>query len=84
MGSDTSDRDLKTVFKDKRIIDQAIRYAVKDPEVIQTLAEDVASELAEQMEDDPVVRTRLLKACMTNPEFKKKVLEELRAELRDD
>lgn len=50
---------------------------------VNELAEDIADELSEQMEDDPELRRKIVDAAVANPEFKKRIVKKLVEELSD-
>jgi len=76
--------DVRRMLKDDGLVDEIISSLVSDPRVLSELAEDVADELEDLLEDDPTFRRKIVEAAISNPEFKKNVLDSLVAEMSDD
>lgn len=83
MGMDISTADVATLLKDNKLVDEIVKKVVGDPEALGELAEDVADQMAECLEDDPAIRQRILNGAFASPEFKKRIVEELVDELGD-
>lgn len=71
------------LLQDENFVKEVISKVVENPEVLDELAEDVADELAEIIEDDPTIRKKIIDAAITNPDFKKRIVKELIDELGD-
>lgn len=67
------------------VFDLALKHVTPGSEVseVNELAEDIADELSEQMEDDPELRRKIVDAAVANPEFKKRIVKKLVEELSD-
>lgn len=76
--------DVRQMLTDETLVDDIITGLVNDPDVLQELAEDVADELEDLLEDDPTFRKKIVDAAISNPDFKKSVIQELISEMRDD
>lgn len=76
--------DVRQLLTDETLVDDIITGLVNDPDVLQELAEDVADELEDLLEDDPTFRKKIVDAAISNPDFKKSVIQELISEMRDD
>ncbi len=83
MGLDLSQADIQSVLKDETLVNDVVKKVIEDPEVLADLAEDLADEIAEQLEDDPVIRQKLITAAIKSPDFKNRVIRELADELSD-
>lgn len=83
MGMDISTDDIATLLKDNKLVDEIVKKVVNDPEALGELAEDVADQMADCLEDDPAIRQRILKGAFASSEFKKRVVEELIDEIGD-
>jgi len=84
MGYDIAKKDIKTLLGDDKLIAHIVRKITADKEALENLAGDVAEELASSIEDNPGIKKRLVKAALSNPKFKKKVIKELVDGLEDD
>lgn len=71
------------LLQDENFVKEVISKVVENPGVLDELAEDVADELADVMEDDPVIKKKIIDAAITNPDFKKRIVKELINELGD-
>ncbi len=71
------DTDVQTILKDKTLVNELIEAVVEDPETVSALAEDVASELGDLLEDDPSFRKKIVEAATSKPEFKTQVIKTL-------
>lgn len=83
MGFDISRADIMKVLDDESLVDEVVKKVVDDPDVLADLAEDMADEIADYLEDDPVIRQKLMDAAIKSPDFKKRVIKELVDELGD-
>ena len=61
-----------------------IKRAVASPEVIENLAEEIADELSDFMEDDPQFRNRLVTEALKRDDFRQQVIDKLVEEINDD
>jgi len=77
------DTDVQTMLKDKTLVNKVIQAAAKAPEAMSELAEDVADEIEDLLEDDPGYRRKFLKAAKSNPQFKTQVIRKLVEEISD-
>lgn len=76
--------DVRQLLNDESLVDDIIAALVSDPKVLQELAEDVADELEDLLEDDPMFRKKIVDEAISNPEFKKSVIQQLISEMTDD
>lgn len=83
MGLELSREDIQSVLQDETLVNDVVKKVIEDPEVLADLAEDLADEIAEQLEDDPVIRQKLIDAAIKSPDFKKRVIRELADEFGD-
>lgn len=83
MGFNISRADIMKVLDDESLVDEVVKKVVDDPDVLADLAEDMADEIADYLEDDPAIRQKLMDAAIKNPDFKKRVIKELVDELGD-
>ena len=76
--------DVRQLLTDETLVDDIIAALVNDPNVLQELAEDVADELEDLLEEDPTFRKKIVDEAISNPEFKKSVIQQLITEMADD
>ena len=60
---------------------EAAKAIAEDPQTMDSLAEDIASEMEDELEDNQEIRKQIVDAAMANPEFKKKIAVKLTEEL---
>ena len=83
MGIDVSKADARKVLDDKKFMDEVVRKALADPEVLEGLAESVADEISEVIEEDPRYTQKIIEAVRQDAGFKKQVVKALIDELSD-
>lgn len=83
MGFDLSRSDIQSILKDETLIDEVVKKVIEDPDAVSDLAEDLADEISEYLEDDPVIKQKLVNAAIGNPDFRKRVIKDLVDELGD-
>jgi len=75
--------DVKTLVQDEKMVAEIVKALVEDPLVLRELANDVASELEDLIEDDMTFKKKLIAAAVATPEFKKRVIRSLIEEIAD-
>lgn len=65
--------DVRRLLQDGDLKAGIAKAVAEDPSALNDLAEDIADEL----EDDPEFKKQLIDAAMANPEFKQKVVREV-------
>jgi len=83
MGMDIKTADVETLLKDNKLVNEIVKKVVDDPEALGELAEDVADEMAECLENDPAIKQKIINGAFASPEFKKRIVEELVSEFAD-
>jgi len=83
MGMDINKADVLNLLQDEKLIDDVVKRVVDDPEVLDDLAEEVADEMSDYLEDDPVIKQKIINAALGNADFKKRVVRELVDEIGD-
>ncbi|MBS1259516.1 MAG: hypothetical protein MAG551_02588 [Candidatus Scalindua arabica] len=73
----------RQMLEDESLVDEIVAAVVSDKKVLQELAEDVADELEDILEDDPTFRGKVIEVASADPAFKKSVTEELIAQMAD-
>ncbi len=75
--------DVRQMLKEDGLVDEIVSSLVEDPKVLAELADDVADELEDLLEDDPTFRKKIIEAATANPVFKQNVIDALVAEISD-
>ena len=83
MGIDINKADVLKLLQDDKLVDEVVKKVVDDPEVLDGLAEDVADEISDYLEDDPAIRQKIINAALGNADFKKRIIKELVDEIGD-
>ena len=83
MGIEVSREDARKVLDDKKFMDEVVREALADPEVLEGLAESVADEISEVIEEDPRYTQKIIEAVRQDAGFKKHLVKALIDELSD-
>jgi hypothetical protein len=72
---------VSQLFHDTKLLDQWITAMVEDGTAMDELAEDMADELEDVLEDDPKFREQLIDAVMANEVSREKLIQALVKEL---
>ena len=81
---DIKETDIKKLLQDDKLIDEIVKKVVEDPKVLDELADDIADELSDYLEDDPAIRQKIIDAAIQSEDFKKRIVAAVRDELGDD
>ncbi len=65
--------DVKELLRDKELISEIAVAVVEDPNMLDSLANDIAEEIDEEMENAPELRKQIIDAAMALPEFRKEL-----------
>lgn len=77
MGIGVKKSDVQLFFKDKKLMNELIKRALDDPEIVKDLASDAADKMSDLLEDDPEFKKQIVEAATTRPELKKEVIQRL-------
>ena len=83
MGMDINKADVLNLLQDEKLIDDVVKRVVDDPEVLDDLAEEIADEMSDYIEDDPAIKQKIIDAALGNADFKKRITKELVDEMGD-
>jgi len=83
MGFEISKEDARKIVEDKGFMDDVMKEALADPEVLAELAESVADEISEVIEDDPTFTHKMIEAVKRDSGFRKHLVKALVDELGD-
>jgi len=73
--------DVRSLLQDPELISEIAKAVVEDPEAMDDLANNIADKLSDELEDDSALRRGVIKAAIANPEFKKRIVKKLVADL---
>jgi len=77
MGMDIKKEDVQKLLQNDKLVDEVVKKVVEDPEVLKDLAEEVAEQISDYIEEDPTIRQKVIKAALGSPGFKQRVIKEL-------
>ncbi len=81
---EVTEYEIVTLLEDEEFVNEVIERALASPEVVDDLAEDLASSLSDVFEDDPRIQRQLLTKALEGDGFKRRVIQQLIEELGDD
>ena len=73
--------DVQRLMQNKDLMAVVAAASVEDPDTMDDLANDIADKLEDELEDNPELRSQIVDAAVSNPEFKKKIAAKLADEL---
>lgn len=77
MGVGIEKADIRRLLQDEALIDEVVKKALDDPEIVDNLASDVADELSDELGDDPELRKKIIGKASKGDAFKKRVIKKL-------
>ena len=81
--SNLTAHEITTLLQDEKFSNDVIAQALTRPEVTEALAEEIADELSDLIEDDPHIQRRLLTEALKGDGFKQQVVQKLIEEISD-
>ena len=81
MGWDINTSEVKKLLQDPELRSDIAKAVIEDHDAMGNLAEDIADELEDTLEDDTELKGQIIEAAMASPDFKKKLMKELVDEL---
>jgi hypothetical protein len=69
--------DVKDLLRDKELMSEIAGAVVEDPNMLEALADEIAEEIDEEMENAPELRKQIIDAAMALSEFRKKLASKL-------
>ncbi len=76
-------KDVHKLLQDPALVEEIAKGVMEDPEALGALAEEIADELSDVLENDPEFRTNIIQSAMGNKTFKDKLVKKLAEELCD-
>ena len=80
---DITKAEVQTLLKDEKLMEQVVAKSLEDPDVISDLAEGLADEISDILEDDPTFKQKILSSALKDPKFKSMLLTEIANEMGD-
>jgi hypothetical protein len=75
------DADIERLMQDEELITDVAKGLVEDPETMDSLVSDIASKLEDELDNNSVLRQKIVDAAVGNEQFRKKVVAKLADEL---
>ena len=76
--------EVRKLLEDPTLVDDITKSVLENPAAGKDLADDIADELSDVMEDDPDFRSKIIQAAMGNEAFKSRLVRKLAEEVADD
>ena len=76
--------EVRKLLEDPKLVDEITKTVLENPSALNALADDVAGELSDVLEDDPDFRSKIIQAAMGNETFKSRLVKKLAEEVADD
>jgi hypothetical protein len=83
VGIDVNESDVRQLLQDPALVEEIAKGVMEDPEALGELAEDIADELSDVLEDDPAFRAKIIQSAMGNKTFKDRLVKKLVEEMSD-
>ena len=75
--------DVRKLLQNPELVEEIAKGVMDDPAALDELAEDIADELSDVLEDDPDFRAKIIQSAMGNEAFKIRLVKKLVAEFGD-
>lgn len=66
--------DVSKLLSDPELTDEVVKAVVADRSAMIDLADDIADELSDIIEDDPTFKQKVIQAALATPEFKQRII----------
>ena len=83
MGIDVNASDVRQLLQDPALVEEIAKGVMEDPSTLDGLAEEIADELSDVLEDDPNFRANIIQSAMGNNAFRSKLVKKLAEEMSD-
>jgi len=83
VGIDVNASDVRQLLKDPALVEEIAKGVMEDPATLDGLAEEIADELSDVLEDDPDFRANIIQSAMGNNAFRNKLVKKLAEEMSD-
>ena len=75
--------DVRKLLQNPELVEEIAKGVMEDQSALDDLAEDIADELSDVLEDDPDFRAKIIQSAMSNEAFKNRLVKKLVAEFGD-
>ena len=75
--------DVRKLLQNPELVEEIAKGVMDDPAALDELAEDIADELSDVLEDDPDFRAKIIQSALGNEAFKSRLVKKLVAEFGD-
>ena len=65
--------DVTSLLEEPELATEVAKAVVETPGVMESLADDIAEELEDEIQNAPEFRKQIVAAAMANPEFRKRL-----------
>ena len=77
------DADIEKLMQNDELINEVAKGLVENPDTLDSLVDDIAEKLEDELDTNSVLRQKVVDAAVSNEEFRKKVVAKLADELDD-
>ena len=75
------DADIEKLMQNDELINEVAKGLVENPDTLDSLVDDIAEKLEDELDTNSVLRQKVVDAAVSNEEFRKKVVAKLADEL---
>ena len=79
----TEKTDVRRLLRDPELRTEIAKALVDDTEFMDSLADDIAGELSEELENDPEMLKDIVDVAVASPQVKQRIVKKLVEELND-
>jgi hypothetical protein len=75
------DADIEKLMQNDELINEVAKGLVENPDTLDSLVDDIAEKLEDELDTNSVLRQKVVDAAVSNEQFRKKVVAKLADEL---
>ena len=75
------DADIEKLMQNDELINEVAKGLVENPDTLDSLVDDIAEKLEDELDTNSVLRQKVVDAAISNEQFRKKVVAKLADEL---
>ena len=75
------DADIEKLMQNDELINEVAKGLVENPDTLDSLVDDIAEKLEDELDTNSVLRQKVVEAAVSNEQFRKKVVAKLADEL---
>ena len=76
--------DVRKLLQDPTLVEEISKSVLENPAALKDLADNIADELSDVLDDDPDFKSKIIQAAMGNETFKSRLVRKLAEEVADD